>query len=172
MSARTGEQTGLHRRDVEPAASIAAFDARSFHGPVHGTVPVLSGSVTVDDVGRPVAVNAELDLAGLSTGNARRDKDLRGQRFFDTASRPTMTFEADTVMELDDGWDVTGVLDISRTRCPLTLHVARDSSSPNAFTATVSLDARDLGVKAPRFFVRKLVTLTIKTHLRPQPGSN
>jgi polyisoprenoid-binding protein YceI len=163
-------RTEVYRREVDVARSIASFDARAWHGAVHGTVPVLSGHVSVDGAGTPLAVSAELDLAGLDTGNGRRDKDLRGRRFFDTATHPVMRFESSSVEARDGGWDVAGTLTIARTACPLTLRVtAAGEDDPGAFVTVVSLDPRDLGVTAPRFLVRKVVTLRVTAHLLSPP---
>lgn len=159
-------RTDLHRREVDVARTMASFDARSWHGPVHGTVPVLSGHVTVDGDGAPLAVTAELDLTGLDTGNRRRDKDLRGRRFFDTANHPVMRFDGSSVEPRDGGWDVAGTLTVARTVCPLTLHVTAGSGdAPDTFVTAVCLDPRELGVTAPRFLIRKVVTLRVTAHL-------
>jgi polyisoprenoid-binding protein YceI len=161
-------RTDVHRREVDVTRTVASFDARSWHGPVHGTVPVLSGDVTVDGAGAPLAVSAELDLAGLDTGNGRRDKDLRGRRFFDTAKHPVMRFETSSVERSERGWDVAGTLAIAGTLCPLTLRfTAAGDADADGFAAEVSIDPRDVGVRAPRFLIRKVVTLRITAHLVP-----
>ena len=159
------QRTGLTRRERDLAARAATFEARSFHGVVHGTVPVRSAHGLVDDDGRPVALEAELDLAGLSTGNPRRDKDLRSPRFFDTGSHPVMRFRADDVVPSGEGWQVRGTLSIGAAACPLVMHVARGGEFYDGFTGTVAVTTRELGVRAPRILIRERVTLRISARL-------
>ncbi len=159
--------SSLQIRDIDLSATEASFEARSWHGAVHGRVPVRSGRITVDAAGQPVAVSAELDLSGLDTGNARRDRDLCGQRFFDAAAHPMIRFQADDVAPVADGWQLRGVLSAGRTECPLVVHVQRGGRSDDGFTGTASVTRRELGVKAPGFLIRNQITLRISTRLLP-----
>jgi polyisoprenoid-binding protein YceI len=156
-------QPGLTRREVDLAATQAAFEARSWHGAVLGTVPVTRADVLVDDAGRPVSVDCELDLTGLTTGNRRRDKDLRSRRFFDAARHPVMLFSAADIVSSVDGWQVRGVLSIGLTDCPLVMHVSQGGEFYDGFTGIAHVTTHELGVRAPRFLIREHVTLMVTT---------
>jgi len=138
-----------------------------------------------------VGVTADLDLSALDTGHRRRDKDLRSRRFFDTERHPTAHFESTQVREMagprsrlttpacldvahapdprpapaPSRWEVSGVLTIGGTRCPLTLHVRRGGDCYDGFIATAEVTKQDLGVRAPDFLIRPAITLTITTRL-------
>ncbi|MGH3360655.1 MAG: YceI family protein, partial [Nocardioidaceae bacterium] len=76
----TGRVRGLRavRWQVDVEHSSARFSVRNFgFNIVHGTVPITHAYVDVDGRGAVVGSYAELDLSRLSTGNGRRDNDLR-----------------------------------------------------------------------------------------------
>jgi polyisoprenoid-binding protein YceI len=72
--------------DRHTAHASLAKDALS--RPVSGTLDVHAGHVDVA-AGVPRRAAARLDLASVDTGNARRDRDLRGHRFLDVETRPS-----------------------------------------------------------------------------------
>ena len=98
------------RWTVELAHSAATFRASSLGRTVTGAVPVIEGVVEVADGGLPSVITGSLDLGAISTGNARRDRDLRKPRFLDLDRHPTMTFAADSVTASRVGWSVAGRL--------------------------------------------------------------
>ena len=78
---------------------------------VRGIVPISSATVVCEGGepgGRVTAVHADLDLAGIDTANARRDKDLRGSRLLDTDRYPELTFDCTEVRATADGWQLHG----------------------------------------------------------------
>ena len=103
---------------VDTAKSTAAFVAREkFGNVVRGNIPLVDGAVIADQQ-QVVSVTAALDMSGIETGNARRDKDLRGKRFFHTDVRPTTRFAADVVTTRAEGWLVRGELHVNGRVCP------------------------------------------------------
>ena len=80
---------------ADPAACTLTFAVRNFGlRTVTGQIPLTSAVVQVGPDGQPAGVRAELDAAGIRTGNPRRDRDLRGPRFLATDQWPVITFEA------------------------------------------------------------------------------
>lgn len=73
----------------------------------------------IDDHGQPRAISGSLDLEAISTGNPRRDRDLRKPRFLDLDTHPTMTFAAGPSTVTPDGWQITGQLAARGTSVPL-----------------------------------------------------
>ena len=96
-SAMTGT-TPASAFHTDAAATTATFTVTEKFGlmTAHGTIPVVTADVTVDADGLPRGT-ATLDVSALDTGNARRDKDLRGARFFDTATFPLVDFRSASV---------------------------------------------------------------------------
>jgi polyisoprenoid-binding protein YceI len=84
---------------VDPASSTVSLSAKEFIvSKVGGTIPIVSGQVvTVGGVTVPSRVDLVLQAAALTTHDAKRDADLRGDHFFDVARYPQITFDSDRV---------------------------------------------------------------------------
>jgi len=69
------------------------------------TLPIASGTIETDGNAwtRPTHVELHFESAELTTGNAKRDADLRSDRFFDTARYPEIIFVSDQVVETKPG---------------------------------------------------------------------
>lgn len=166
MTAATRNALHPGRWTTGPTGATASFRVRDvLHRPVTGTLPVLAAWVEVGPDGLPQRVRAELDLAGVDTGNARRDKDLRGRRFFDLdgAGQTVLVFEGHDAKGTEDGWTLPGELVLRDARCPVVLQVER--TGPRSVRATAQLDRRDLGLRAPRLLVGLVVALTVEAEL-------
>ena len=165
MTSTTGTALRAGRWQVVSSLSCSGFAVRNFAAKtVHGRVPVLDAWVDVDESGRPTAVHARLDLAGIDTGNARRDRDVRAPRLLDTAKYPAVTFDSDAPKQVGaDEWTVPGRLAAHATTAEITLQVRVTSSAQGqvAILAATELDRRDLGVTAPRFLVGRRVAITV-----------
>ena len=78
-----------------PQGSSASFSVSNFGvNTVRGIVPIRAATVVVAADRLINRVHATLDLAGIDTGNARRDKDLRSHRLLDTDQFPDVTFRS------------------------------------------------------------------------------
>ena len=159
---------------VDTASSTAQFRARDvLRKTVVGTLPVLSGSVQVTADGEPVQVAAELDLAGVETGNARRDRDLRGHRFFHVERGATLHLTAGPARCDGDGrWLLSGELVLHEVRCPveLTAELVSLAGDRAVVRATTSLDRRDVGIDVPQLMVGRRVDVVVDAILR-SPGA-
>lgn len=171
--ARPGDWT------ADRTACSVTFSVRNFGlRTVTGQIPLLRAVVHVDAGGRPVSIRAELDAAGLGTGNRRRDLDLRGRRFLATDRWPVIRFEAKDIEPNGTVFAVSGTLTVQETNCPVRLDVAVPVIPAGApadhldLHATAHLDRRSAGVTAaPAFLVGHEVTLSLAIRLRPPaPG--
>lgn len=151
---------------TDSTATFAVRELGAFR--VRGTIPIVAGAVWVDSTGAVSAVGGELDPAGVATGSARRDKDLRSRKFFDVANRDRWTFTADQVDRTARGWTVRGTF-TARTTCRLDLDVAQQSTGSGSryVTATATLDRREAGIRAPRFLVGRKVHVELRLGLVP-----
>jgi polyisoprenoid-binding protein YceI len=150
-------------RWVIAAGSTASFGVGNFGRVVHGTVPILRGTLTVSGDGRLCAVHGELDLAAIDTGTAKRDLDLRKPRLLDLDAHPKMTFRADSIEATGIGWRVNGHLTARGRTAPITGEVRIDQAGGGqpALTATARLDRRLLGIRAPRFLIGRSIDITV-----------
>ena len=168
MSAPTRDALHPGRWSTGPTTAVASFRARDvLHRPVTGTLPVRSATVEVGADGQPERVRAELELAGVDTGSARRDRDLRGKRFLDVERGDVLLFTAGPATATADGWTLPGELDLHGARCPVVLQVQR--TGPSSVRATAQLDRRDLGIRVPRLMVGSVVVVTVDAELAPPP---
>ena len=107
-------------------ATHARFTVRSFFSRVHGSFDVTEASLVVDDQGNPVRVEATLAAASVSTGIAKRDKDLRSPKFFGVDAHPTIRYRSTAIESTGDGWRVTGELLVGDSSAPVVLAVVPD----------------------------------------------
>lgn len=155
---------------LDASRSTARFAVRNL-GVVRvtGTVPITDARVDVDGSGRPTGVRADLDLAGLVTGNPRRDRDLHGRRLLATGDFPGMSFTADSIAATDAGWQVTGCLAARGRETTVVLTAASAEQSADGaihIDATADFDRRSLGVTAPRVLVGRRVAVAIEAVFR------
>lgn len=131
---------------------------------VLGQFPVREAWFEVGADGRPVQVHATLDVAGVDTGNARRDLDLRQPRLLDAAAHPALTFHGGPAHPIGaNRWDVPGRLHGHGTTTDLVINVESLRTAPDHITvlASAQLDRRALGVRAPRLLIGHRVTVSI-----------
>jgi len=142
----------------------AGFTARGMGRPVPGTIPVTSATVEVDAAGRPVRLSATLDPAAIDTGNARRDKDLRGKRFLKVDRHPLMTVSAEQFEQTADGWGTDAVVRVAGAEAPLRIEGALTGPATGTrlrVTGTARLDLRSIGIRVPGFVIGRFVEIAI-----------
>ena len=122
MTSTIALRTASGRWSADTARTEVSFDARGLFGKMaQGIFPLVSARVDVHE--GKLEVTATLDAAGLDTNNARRDKDLRGKRFFAVAEHPTLAFRSTDSQVTAEGWVVDGPPVLRGQPCPLTLTV-------------------------------------------------
>jgi len=143
---------------IDPAHSSAQFSVRHMAiSTVRGAFSKVTGSVVLDD--KDVAkstVEVTIDANSVDTRVPDRDNDLRGEKFFDVAHYPSITFKSRKVEQLAPGkLKVTGDLTIRGTTKEVVLDVEGPTApmkdpwgnTRNAATATTKINRQDFGVK-------------------------
>lgn len=150
---------------IDTGRSTAAFTATHVFGlkPVHGRLPVRSGTVTIADDPRRSTVSAELDAIGWQTDDPKRDKDVRGKRFLDVERHPVIAFRSTGIVRGDDGWRVAGVLSVRGGSTAVELHVTQVTPTADGyrFVATTQVDRVAAGVAAGRALIARPVAITL-----------
>ena len=137
--------TLTHRWDVIITLSCASFAARNFG------VKTVTGQV-----------------AALSTGNARRDRDLAKPRLLDTGRHAELVFSGGPGQPADGYWQVLGKLSGHGASVDVELAVTVQRSGDEVHVhATTSFDRRDLGITAPRTLIGTRIAVTVDAVLRP-----
>jgi polyisoprenoid-binding protein YceI len=143
--------------EIDPMHTGAQFAVKHLViSTVRGKLGKVTGAVNVDDTDlTKSSVQATIDAAGIDTGVAKRDEDLRGADFLDVAKFPTITFKSKKVEKVsDEKYRVTGDLTIRGVTKEVTLDV---SGSPQPLkdpfgntklggVATTVINRKDFGI--------------------------
>ncbi|MBO3744321.1 YceI family protein [Actinoplanes flavus] len=159
----TGIRPGTYLLD--PARSSCRITATHVFGlrPVTGTMTLTGGTVTVAaDPERSIA-SAELDAASFLTDDPRRDRDVRGRRFLDTANHPEIGFRSTGLHPDPEGWRMTGVLAVRGGYCDVTVNVrpAVPVGDGYRLTAACVVDRVAAGVTAGRALIARHIRIEL-----------
>jgi len=178
--------TTATRWTLDPGHSAVGFSVRHLMiTNVRGEFEKFRADVAYD-AARPEAVriDATIDVASLSTREAKRDSDLRSALFFDVENHPAMTFVSKSARAAGDGSvDVTGDLTIRGISHEVTLAI-RDISAPQVdmrgntrvgATASTKIKRSDFGMtwnkalETGGVVVGDVVTITLDVSLVKAP---
>ena len=122
---------------------------------VHGRFGKVSAELQFDpsDISKST-VKATIDVAGVDTGEAPRDTDLKTPRFFDTANFSTATFTSTSVAKGGSGLIVNGNLTLHGVTKPVVLTVegplgpvqGMDKKPHSGFSATTTISRTAFGI--------------------------
>lgn len=145
--------------NIDPDHSVAAFSVRHMMiTNVRGQFNRISGTIDYDPANASAAaVEAIIDVASITTGNAKREEHLLSPDFFDVAKFPSITFKSTSVqLTGKNKGRVSGDLTIHGTTRPVTMEVEHFGpvKSPEAlggetvmgFAARLTVNREDYGV--------------------------
>jgi polyisoprenoid-binding protein YceI len=132
-------------------------------------MPVEDGEIVVSGAGDVTQAWLDVSVAGIATGNARRDRDLLAARFLDAARCPAIRVSVDAATPTSDGWTATGTLRARGISAPvdLTAAVVGRAGSEVRIRVTARLDRRPLAIKVPSFVIGRFVDLEADLTFRP-----
>jgi polyisoprenoid-binding protein YceI len=148
--------------ELDSDRSSIAFRSTSLWGlvKVKGRFTGLSGG---GDIAADGSLSGKLviDATSVTTGNKKRDADLRADTFFKASSHPQITFQASGVTPLGtDGAKVTGILTITDTSQPLEFEAKVEELDDTGATlsARVDIDRSVWGVSSRRMGMTNMST--------------
>ena len=104
---------------LDPSHSEAAWTVRHAGiSKVRGTFGDLAATVTVTD--NDAVVDATIQSASISTGDANRDGHVKGEDFFDVENHPTLTFKSTSLEGAGEDYKLNGALTIKGVSVPVT----------------------------------------------------
>jgi polyisoprenoid-binding protein YceI len=168
-SAMTGIAPGAYQTDVTSASATFTVKEKFNLLTVPGQIPVVRADVAIDADGLPRGT-ATLDVAAIQTPNAKRDRDLQGRRFFDTATFPLLDFRSVSTRRSGDEIVVDGLLTVRGEDCPLSLVVtlAPEADGTVVVHATGTFDRMTSPLRsAPRWIIGATVDIVVDAVLRP-----
>jgi polyisoprenoid-binding protein YceI len=167
LHTQTDLRPGAYR--IDPARSAARFTATHAFGlkPVHGTVSVAAGTVTVAAEPRRSTVSAEIDATTWTTDDPRRDKDIKGRRFLNVADHPTIGFRSTRVTGGGAGWQIAGILSVRGGSTEVTLDLTGTTPTVDGhrLTATTTVDRFAAGVTAGRGLIGRTVRIALTLYV-------
>lgn len=142
--------------EIDSGHSAAAFSVKHLVvANVRGQLGKVSGTINLDDKDiTKSTVEATIEVAGITTSDAKRDEHLRSPDFFDVAKFPTLTFKSTKVEKAGAGLKVTGTLTLRGVSKEVVLEVEGPAAAvkdpwgntKSGFSATTKLNRKDFGV--------------------------
>jgi polyisoprenoid-binding protein YceI len=141
---------------IDPSHSGASFSVKHMMiSTVRGRLGKLEGRLELDPA-RPEKAEFEIsaDVAGIDTGDARRDGHLRSGDFFDAENHPNIVFKSDAIFAKGEGrYTASGTLTIGGASRPASfdielLGVGVDAQGGQHLgaTATTTIDRTAFGL--------------------------
>ena len=135
---------------LDPTHTSAAFTVRHAGiSKVRGQFTEPSGTLTVGEGGKDLAVNVTLQTASIDTGNADRDNHLRSADFFDAEQFPTVTFVS---TKMEDG-SMTGDLTLHGVTKSVTVDYEYEGAATDpfgvyraGFTGSTKISRKEFGL--------------------------
>jgi polyisoprenoid-binding protein YceI len=152
---------GPNTWQIDPNHTSAGFSVKHMMvSTVRGTLGPVTGTIEYDGTSvEGIKADVTIDLNGINTGNANRDKDLRSENFFDVARHPNATFRSKRVQDLGEGrFRMVGDLALHGVTKEVTLEADGPSAvlkQPNGSrrvgaSATTTINRRDFNLQYNR----------------------
>lgn len=162
--------TGRYRLD--PGRSEIAFRTRHLFGlaAVSGTMQVSSGEILIDSPGPQASVTVTISAPSFSSGNDRRDGDVRSAKFLDVEGYPEITFRAGTLDREEGRWKLTGQLTVRAVTKPVTLAIESAQADAEGLRAraTTRIDRYAFGMTAAKGMAGRFLDLDLHVIAEPQ----
>ncbi len=166
--------------NIDPVHSSVGFSIRHVFSKVPGNFTKFSGTIVLDRANlEKSSVEATIEIKSLDTRSAKRDSDVQGADYFDSANHPTITFKSTSWKKTGaDTYDVTGALTIKGITKTVVLQTKLLGFGPglmgayvSGWEATTTLKRHDFGVAGPAWLgtaigVEVAVTIGIEADLK------
>jgi polyisoprenoid-binding protein YceI len=160
---------GTYRLD--PDRSTIAFRTRHLFGlaGVSGTMQVAAGEIVVDPAAPEATVAVTMNAASFSTGNVRRDGDVRAAKFLNVVEYPEVTFRAGMLTQTHGRWTLTGELTVRGAGRPATLEIESVETIGRGFgvRATTRIDRYAFGLTAAKGMAGRFLDVDLTAVAEP-----
>jgi polyisoprenoid-binding protein YceI len=141
--------------NVDASHSTIGFTARHLMvTKVRGRFSTFSGALTIAANPLESSLEASVDIASVSTGDAGRDGHLTSPDFFDAAQFPTMTLKSTSIVADGDDYLLNGDLTIKGVTKPVTFELEFDGVATDpwgntkaGFSAEAEINRKDWGLE-------------------------
>lgn len=140
---------------IDASHSSVAFVARHLMvSKVRGSFGEFSGSIVIGEDLASSRVDAIVQVASISTGDASRDEHLKSSDFFALDAHPTWSFQSTSIERAGSDFKLHGDLTIKGVSKPVTFDlefegVATDpwGNTKAAFSAETEVNRKDFGLE-------------------------
>jgi len=141
---------------IDPAHTFPGFEINHLgFSSLRGTFNGTSGKIVLDAAGKGGSIEAIIDLASVTTGQAKRDEHLKSPDFFEVAKYPTMTYKSSKLKY--NGTNLAGAdgeLTLHGVTKPVTLTMTNFNCGANPMSkkptcggnATATIKRSDFGI--------------------------
>src|ERR1035437_8348571 len=163
-------QAAVETYDIDPVHTWVGFTVSHFFTKVPGYFSEVKGTMVVDrDHLENSTVEADIEVASITTNTKMRDDDLRSTNFFAAAKFPAMTFKSQAWKSTGgDTYAVTGVLTMKNVAKEVVLKVTSLGFGPglkgaaiSGWEASTTLDRRDFDIAADQGMIGNSVDVVI-----------
>ncbi|MGH3970025.1 MAG: YceI family protein [Mycobacterium sp.] len=153
MPATTPSELASGTWTIDPVHSSIGFSVRHLMvSKVRGTFDTFSGAIVLAKDGTP-AVNAEIAVDSVNTGNEQRDAHIKADDFFAVDAYPLAAFTSTGVESEGDRYVLHGQLTLKGVTKPISLDLTFNGVSPGighgevaGFEASAVLNRKDFGI--------------------------
>ncbi len=145
--------------NIDPDHSVAGFTIRHLMiANIRGTLTGITGTILFDPAGiESSSVEASVPVAGISTGNKKREEHLMTADFFDAGRFPVMTFRSTSVEKTGSNrCKITGDLTLRGVKRSVTMEAEYfgpikgpadlGGETTMGFSASLMINREDFGI--------------------------
>ncbi len=122
--------------EISHENSSVKFDGKHAGMKFEGEFKRFTGVVVLSPISR-ASINVKFNVESASTGDVVYDETLPESDWFDVANYPTATFKASNIVEIENGYRVTGSLNIKNNEGPIEFDLKH---AGNRLQSTLQID--------------------------------
>jgi polyisoprenoid-binding protein YceI len=151
---------------IDSKSSKADFTISNFGAPVHGSIGGIKGEIVFDEKDlEHSSLNASAEVQTINTGIKKRDKDLMGEKYFDQAKYPEITYKSSTIKKTSEGFVAVGTLTIKGHSQPKELgFTVEQKGNESIFKSSFSLKRSDYGIGGNGPIMGKQVSVVLTVY--------
>jgi len=180
LGSLSSAKAAVETYNIDPVHTWVGFSIAHFFTKVPGYFSKVKGTIVVDrDHLENSTVEADIEVASITTNTKMRDDDLRSTNFFAAAQFPSMTFKSQSWKSIGDNtYAVTGTLTMKNVAKEVVLKVKSLGFGPgmngdaiSGWEATLTLDRRDFDITADQGAIGNSVDVLINVEADLQKPS-
>jgi polyisoprenoid-binding protein YceI len=136
------------RWHLQTEKSSVSFNIKNFGRIVDGTFAGMNADISFDEKDPAKSkIDASIQVGTINTGNKKRDKDLKSEKYFNQEKYPAINFKSRSVVKTADGYVAKGDLTMKGITKEIDIPFRFENMGDHGeFKGTLSLNRRDFQV--------------------------